>query len=51
MVNDVQAKRCILFSGLRMVYERSVNPMKRFKVVCIGYKKTKQRENKGSFEI
>ena len=46
MLNDVQAKRCMLFSGLRMVYERSVNPMKRFKVICIGYKEPSKEKIK-----
>ena len=30
MPDDVQAKRCMLFGGLRMVYERSVNPMYKY---------------------
>ena len=51
MLNDVQAKRRMLFSGLRMVHERSVNPMKRFKVICIGYKEPSKEKIKDLLEF
>ena len=32
MLNDVQAKRCMLFSGLRMVYERRLIQMYKLRI-------------------